>query len=388
MLHFAQTLQKQGPVCMKKILGALTLYSTFFFVIFLFTSGPVYAEEYGPFKQRDGTTVVTVDFPYPKQVPENAGIITVRLRSDQPYFQVKSGYSYAASVLRLGNKVGLHYYGNIIDAQTLEFSYNPAEGTNPRGDYTIYFSEPIQKGTEPTSVNPIATISYAVVPVGGEPKLVVNCKTQEGQPLSFQIENARAGMTYSLWTSGAWEHQPYKATSTGTYSDSFNPPDNQKKGKQTICMDLGDTNKNCRYSVNVEYTPGTPASCKAESVTTSKLPGGITTAGDPTKPFQFTGCGTSGGSGISTALGCIPTDNVNNLVGWFVKWALGIAGGVAFLLIIFAGFQIMTSTGNPDKIQGGKELLNAAISGLILIIFSVFLLKLIGVDILGLPGFG
>ncbi|OGY08128.1 MAG: hypothetical protein A2782_03900 [Candidatus Blackburnbacteria bacterium RIFCSPHIGHO2_01_FULL_43_15b] len=107
----------------------------------------------------------------------------------------------------------------------------------------------------------------------------------------------------------------------------------------------------------------------------------------PTSAFEPTWCDSSKTS-LQTALGCIPIRDTNQFVGWFLKWALGIAGGVAFLLIIFAGFQIMSSTGNPDKIQGGKELLNAAISGLILIIFSVFLLKLIGVDILGLPGFG
>ncbi|MBI2591025.1 MAG: hypothetical protein HYW33_04145 [Candidatus Blackburnbacteria bacterium] len=106
----------------------------------------------------------------------------------------------------------------------------------------------------------------------------------------------------------------------------------------------------------------------------------------PTSPSEIKRCGDDN-SGLSTALGCIPVGDTNSFVGWFLKWALGISGGVAFLLIIFAGFQIMSSTGNPDKIQGGKELLNAAISGLILIIFSVFLLKLIGVDILGLPGF-
>ncbi|MBI2267937.1 MAG: hypothetical protein HYU80_00610 [Candidatus Blackburnbacteria bacterium] len=106
----------------------------------------------------------------------------------------------------------------------------------------------------------------------------------------------------------------------------------------------------------------------------------------PLLGFEPTFCDPSR-EAIQTAVGCIPIRDTNQFVGWFLRWALGIAGGVAFILILIAGFQITTASGNPEKVQGGKELLNAAISGLILIIFSVFLLKLIGVDILALPGF-
>ncbi len=103
-------------------------------------------------------------------------------------------------------------------------------------------------------------------------------------------------------------------------------------------------------------------------------------------PFPTLSAGCNGGE-INTALGCIPVGDTNEFVGWFLKWALGIAGGVAFILMVMAGFQIMTASGNPDKVQGGRELLNAAVSGLVLVIFSIFLLKLIGVDILAIPGF-
>ncbi|MDP3994370.1 MAG: hypothetical protein Q8P91_00880 [bacterium] len=78
----------------------------------------------------------------------------------------------------------------------------------------------------------------------------------------------------------------------------------------------------------------------------------------------------------------------NALLGWILQWAIGIGGGIAFLLIVYAGFMIMTSTGSPDRLQAGKELLTSALAGVILLIFSIFLLKLIGVDILKLPGFG
>lgn len=88
-----------------------------------------------------------------------------------------------------------------------------------------------------------------------------------------------------------------------------------------------------------------------------------------------------------TAIGCIPT-TPSGFISEFLNLGIGIAGGIAFLLILFSGFQMLTSTGNPEKLNAGKELLTSAISGLILIIFSLFLLRLIGWDILGLPDFG
>lgn len=89
---------------------------------------------------------------------------------------------------------------------------------------------------------------------------------------------------------------------------------------------------------------------------------------------------------ICTAFGGIDTsgDFVKNIL----KFSAGIAGGIAFFLIIIGGFQMMISAGNPEKLNEGKELVTSAIVGLLFIIFSVFLLKLIGLDILQIPGFG
>lgn len=90
--------------------------------------------------------------------------------------------------------------------------------------------------------------------------------------------------------------------------------------------------------------------------------------------------------GIITALGCIPTDP-KELVTKLLTWGISLGGGIAFLLMIWAGFQYITSTGNPEKIQEAQSILTSAIAGLLLIIFSVFLLRLIGVTVLGIPGF-
>lgn len=90
---------------------------------------------------------------------------------------------------------------------------------------------------------------------------------------------------------------------------------------------------------------------------------------------------------IKTAIGCIPTQK-EGFAKFFLGYLLGIGGLVAFFLILYAGFQILTSKGNPEKIEGAKQLLTAALAGAFFIIFSAVILQLMNVDILGnLPGF-
>ena len=92
------------------------------------------------------------------------------------------------------------------------------------------------------------------------------------------------------------------------------------------------------------------------------------------------------GGGLWTAVGCIPVSNLNDFIGWLLSKLIFVASGIAFLLMVFGAIQILTSAGNPDKVKAGKELITSALSGLLLVILSIFLLKLIGVDILHIPG--
>jgi type IV secretion system pilin len=66
---------------------------------------------------------------------------------------------------------------------------------------------------------------------------------------------------------------------------------------------------------------------------------------------------------------------------------LSVSGGIALLLIIKAGYQMMTAQGNPEKLNNAREQLVAAIVGLVFLIFSFVFLQLIGFDILHIPGF-
>lgn len=101
------------------------------------------------------------------------------------------------------------------------------------------------------------------------------------------------------------------------------------------------------------------------------------------------GGGGCGDKEINTAIGCISVlESPESFAGDILKWAVGVGGGIAFLLIVYASFMIMTSSGNPERLKAGQELLTSAISGIILLVLSVFILEFIGVDILGLGEFG
>ena len=92
--------------------------------------------------------------------------------------------------------------------------------------------------------------------------------------------------------------------------------------------------------------------------------------------------------GVWTSLTCVYGDVSRFIREILLGWAIGLAGVIALFCIIYAAFQIQTSQGSPEKIKKAQELLTSCIMGLMLIIFSVFILRLIGVDILRIPGFG
>lgn len=92
-----------------------------------------------------------------------------------------------------------------------------------------------------------------------------------------------------------------------------------------------------------------------------------------------------GVDGIKTALGCVPVG-----LNAFSTWAQGrlfpILALVCLALIIYGFIIIGTSEGDPKKLQLGKEIVISAISGLLIAIFGVFLIRFLLKDLIGLPG--
>lgn len=90
---------------------------------------------------------------------------------------------------------------------------------------------------------------------------------------------------------------------------------------------------------------------------------------------------------IWTAIGCIAPDLGSFISEQLLGVGVGIAGGIAFLYFLYGTFLFLTSRGNPEQIAMGREIIMSSLLGLALIIFSVFLLRVIAVDILDLKPF-
>ena len=112
--------------------------------------------------------------------------------------------------------------------------------------------------------------------------------------------------------------------------------------------------------------------------------------------FEGKGQFSGRGEGIWTAVGCIPvrspsgdaTSSVTVMIRSFITIGLGLAGGVVVLMVLAGSFLLSTSQGDLKRVEEGKNLISSAVIGLLFVIFSVTILRFIGVDILQLPGFG
>lgn len=92
------------------------------------------------------------------------------------------------------------------------------------------------------------------------------------------------------------------------------------------------------------------------------------------------------GKGIYTGLGCISIKE-DGLIQSILRLGVSLGGAMALFCILYGAFLFQRSAGSPESIKKAQELITSCITGLLLIIFSVFILRLIGYNILRIPGF-
>jgi len=73
---------------------------------------------------------------------------------------------------------------------------------------------------------------------------------------------------------------------------------------------------------------------------------------------------------------------INELVDYIIKWAFRLAGVLAFVMIVYAGFQYLTSGGNTAQQKDAQERIISAIIGIVLLFAFYIVLYAINPDIL------
>jgi hypothetical protein len=95
--------------------------------------------------------------------------------------------------------------------------------------------------------------------------------------------------------------------------------------------------------------------------------------------------GSCGSGYIQVASWCFPYD-APGIASKLLQIIFGIAGGIAFLLMVYGFIMVGTSSGDEKKLQAAKETITSAIVGLLVSLFALFLFRLIVVNILQIPG--
>lgn len=108
---------------------------------------------------------------------------------------------------------------------------------------------------------------------------------------------------------------------------------------------------------------------------------------DPIVLSPFNYCADGKTRGVQTAIGCLRTTfDDGGLIADLIRISTGIGGGLSLMLIMYSSYILITSSGDPKKVQSAKDTITGAIIGLLFMILSIVIMNLLGVQILQLPG--
>lgn len=79
----------------------------------------------------------------------------------------------------------------------------------------------------------------------------------------------------------------------------------------------------------------------------------------------------------------LDTTDPNEVGGRLIKSILGVVGVTALIMFIYGGIELLTSRGNPESVQKGRQTLMWATLGLIVILGSYGLVRAVLQIILG-----
>lgn len=214
---------------------------------------------------------------------------------------------------------------------------------------------------------------------------------------------ANCTLTLSTSTATAGAVLPIKISSTGVFVISLydkSPSDPESVVVKTNNYTVDDPSSTIQYVLPTSLTIGSTYWVRARNSAdwskcapvngisfevTDSIGPGEEPPEDPGEDPASTGVVTPL-PGLKAAEGGDVNEVATGFASRFLSFGIGIGGGIAFLLMIFGAYRLIFAGGNPDAIQQGREIITAAIAGLLVIVFAMFILRFLGLTILGLGG--
>lgn len=69
------------------------------------------------------------------------------------------------------------------------------------------------------------------------------------------------------------------------------------------------------------------------------------------------------------------TTDINDIIGNIIKGALGVMGSLTLLMLVYGGFQWLTSAGNAEKVSAGTQTMIWAVVGVAVVLASYLVLS-------------
>lgn len=79
-------------------------------------------------------------------------------------------------------------------------------------------------------------------------------------------------------------------------------------------------------------------------------------------------------------------DSLGDLISALIPYIFGISGIILVLMIVFSGFQMLTSAGDPKAMESAQKKLSGAIIGFVIIFTAYWIVQFIG-KMLGIESF-
>ena len=93
----------------------------------------------------------------------------------------------------------------------------------------------------------------------------------------------------------------------------------------------------------------------------------------------------SGGTPVSINGPLVGINKLSDLIGVITTFLTPLAAIILFLIISWGGYDLLLSSGDPERVQSGQQKITAGIIGFILLVLSFFLSRLLG-QIFGVGG--